>query len=229
MNLFVYSDESGVLDKIHNEIYVFGGLIFIEKENRDIENRKYISVEKLIRTNAGYSKEQELKACKIRNQDKYKLYRSLGPCIKFGAVIEQEKVLDRIFCSKKDKQRYLDYVYKISLKRALLDLIREGKISTQTVENIYIFADEHTTATNGRYELREGLEQEFKIGTYNYQYDRFFPPVFNNLKNVNLEFCNSASKPLIRAADIVANKIYHDAINGRRLLGCNNLYITYFP
>lgn len=228
MNLFVYSDESGVLDKAHNKIYVFGGLIFLKKEIRDIENRKYIHVEKMIRANVSYSEEQELKACKIKNQDKYKLYRSLGSCIKFGAIIEQENILNRIFNSKKDKQRYLDYVYKIALKRAFLDLIQEEKIKANLVENIYIFADEHTTATNGCYELREGLEQEFKFGTYNYSYDRFFPPVFNNLKSVNLNFCNSASTPLIRAADIIANKIYHDAIN-RHPVSSNNLYLTYFP
>jgi hypothetical protein len=28
--------------------------------------------------------------------------------------------------------------------------------------------DEHTTATDGRYELREALEMELKIGPYNY-------------------------------------------------------------
>ena len=29
MDLFIYSDESGVFDKEHNEIYVYGGLIFL--------------------------------------------------------------------------------------------------------------------------------------------------------------------------------------------------------
>ena len=27
MNIFVYSDESGVLDKAHNDIFAFGGLV----------------------------------------------------------------------------------------------------------------------------------------------------------------------------------------------------------
>lgn len=40
--------------------------------------------------------------------------------------------------------------------------------------NVFVYNDEHTTATNGRYELREGLEQEFKLGTYNMRYDKFF-------------------------------------------------------
>ena len=68
----------------------------------------------------------------------------------------------------------MDYAYKIGLKRCFEKLIADGSINVHEVENIYIYADEHTTATNGRYELKEGLEQEFKNGTYNYGYDKFF-------------------------------------------------------
>ena len=40
MDLFIYSDESGVFDKVHNEIFVYGGLIFLSKEEKDDYNRK---------------------------------------------------------------------------------------------------------------------------------------------------------------------------------------------
>lgn len=43
MDLFIYSDESGVFDKEHNEIYVYGGLIFLGKEQKDIYARKYLA------------------------------------------------------------------------------------------------------------------------------------------------------------------------------------------
>lgn len=33
-------------------------------------------------------------------------------------------------------------------------------INKSCIDNIRIFVDEHTTATNGRYELREAIEQE---------------------------------------------------------------------
>ena len=36
MNIFVYSDESGVFDVKHNEIYVFAGVVYLSKEDRDI-------------------------------------------------------------------------------------------------------------------------------------------------------------------------------------------------
>lgn len=113
-----------------------------------------------------------------------------------------KNVLDRIFQSKKDKQRYLDYVY--------------------------VFTDEHTTATNGRYELREGLEQELKNGTYKLQYDKFFPPVFETLGGIHLANCDSSKGSLIRAADIVANRIYYMALN-RNIEKLAGIYLTTLP
>ena len=32
MDLFIYSDESCVFDKAHKEIFVYGGVIFLGKE-----------------------------------------------------------------------------------------------------------------------------------------------------------------------------------------------------
>ena len=32
MEIIVYSDESGTFDKIHNDIFVFGGIVFLGTE-----------------------------------------------------------------------------------------------------------------------------------------------------------------------------------------------------
>lgn len=48
MNIFVYSDESGVFDAAHNEIFVFGGLIFLGADHRDKAARKFQAVEKAL-------------------------------------------------------------------------------------------------------------------------------------------------------------------------------------
>ena len=128
----------------------------------------------------------------------------------------------------KDKQRYLDYAYKVGLKKALQRLIKEDRINPDEIETVHIYNDEHSTATNGRYELREGLEQEFKLGTYNLKYDKFFPPVFENLKGIELLFCDSNKVTLIRAADIVANRIYFMALN-RKLENMEGIYLSTLP
>lgn len=227
MDLFIYSDESGVFDKVHNEIFVYGGLIFLGKKDKDTFSRKYSVAEKAIRTGK-YDIDTELKACVISNKEKGKLYRSLNGAIRFGIIINQANVLDRIFQSKKDKQRYLDYAYKIGLKKAFQKLINEGKISANDINNIHIYNDEHNTATNGCYELREGLEQELKLGTYNQTYNKFFPPVFTGMNGVHLEFCDSSKFTLIRAADIVANRIYYMALN-RKVENMEGIYLSTLP
>ena len=231
MNIYIYSDESGVFDKEHNDYFVFGGLILLGTEDKENWSRKYSSVEKTLRANKGVASDYELKATQVTNKEKGKLFRSLNGCYKFGVVIREKNVLDRIYLSKKDKQRYLDYAYKIAVKRAFENLIQNGIINPDEVERLYFYVDEHTTATNGRYELTEALEQEFKLGTYNYKYDTYYPPIFKKMKDVQLEYCNSESKLLVRAADIVANKIFYLARNEMRaeLRGIQNLNVIYLP
>ena len=229
MNIFIYSDESGVFDKEHNDYFVFGGLIILGKSEKEKWSRLYSKAEKDISKkypqNAGF----EIKATTIENSDKNKLYRSLNHCYKFGVVVNQSTVNNNIFNSQKDKQRYLDYAYKIAVKRALQNLISNNIIDFNEIERLYFYVDEHTTATNGCYELRESLEQEFKRGTYNFNYCTYYPPILPKIQSVNLEFCNSSSKLLIRAADIVANKIYFLARNQSQFPIQNNLFISYLP
>ena len=209
MNIYIYSDESGVFDKVHNDLFVFGGLIILGNGEKEKWSRKYSAAENVIRTSKNISKTYELKATNITNKEKDKLFRSLNNVYKFGVVVNQKNVLDQIYESKKDKQRYLDYAYKISVKRAFETLIASGILIPKDIDRLYFFVDEHTTATNGCYELKEALEQEFKNGTYNLKYSKYFPPIFPTLKEVKLEYCNSQSKLLVRAADIIANRIYY--------------------
>lgn len=231
MNIYIYSDESGVFDKEHNDYFVFGGLIFLGTEDKENWSRKYSSVERILRANKGVAADYELKATQITNKEKGKLFRSLNGCYKFGVVIQEKNVLDRIYLSKKDKQRYLDYAYKIAVKRAFEKLIQDRIITPDEVERLYFYVDEHTTATNGRYELKEALEQEFRLGTYNYRYDTYYSPIFMKMKDVQLEYCNSKSKLLVRAADIVANKIFFLARNEKQkeLEDIQNLNVIYLP
>lgn len=125
MNLYIYSDESGVFDKKNNSIYVFAEIILIGSQNKEIWSRKYSKAEKVIRTRLKANKDMELKATKITNSQKSNLFRSLNSCYKFAVIINQKHILDRIFESKKDKQRYLDYAYKIAIKKSLENMIKD--------------------------------------------------------------------------------------------------------
>jgi hypothetical protein len=214
MTLFVYADESGVFDVEHNEYFAFGGVIVKTKEARDREVRKYRSVERSLGSSARRTAKGELKATTLSNKDKYKLYRSLGGTIRFAIIVEQKKVHERIFLDKKSKQRFLDYIFKVGLKRAFEVCIKDGFVSHDYDGSLVVRMDEHTTATNGRYELREALEEEFKRGAFNQTWNKYHPPLFENLKDVTLDLRDSCKDPLIRAADIVANRAYYHARKG---------------
>jgi hypothetical protein len=116
-----------------------------------------------------------LKASNISNKSKSKLYRSLNQIHKLGIVIRQQALLDSIFSNKKGKQRYLDWAFKMAVKAKFEDLISDRIIVPAEVENLNFFVDEHSTATNGLYELKESLEQEFKFGTYNFNWMTYHP------------------------------------------------------
>lgn len=231
MNIYVYSDESGVFDRVHNEYFVFGGIVFLNAEEKEKRTRMYLSVEKQVRRSEKIEADKEVKATSITNKSKASLFRSLNNVYKFGAVIDQKRILPEIFENKKSKQRYLDYAYKISIKRFFQNLIIEGVINPQEVDNIHFYIDEHTTATNGIYELKESLEEEFKHGTFNFRYDCFYPPIFPNLKSLTVNFCNSSSKTLVRAADIVANRLFYKTVsrNGEYEKLPVNFKVTYLP
>lgn len=46
MNIYIYSDESGVFDYIYNKYYVFAGVIILGDEEHDYWRRKCATVEK---------------------------------------------------------------------------------------------------------------------------------------------------------------------------------------
>lgn len=209
MEIFIYSDESGVFDREHEEYFVFAGIVLLGGEAISDLQHKYIHVEQLIKNIDGLNPEQEAKASCLSNKSKQKLYRSLNSVEKFASVVKLKHVLSHIFENKKSKQRYMDYAYKLGIKWKFQNLISQGKLNPLDVEALHFFVDEHNTATNGKYELRESLEQEFRFGTFNVTYESFYPPLFTNLKSVKVSYCNSQRVTLIRAADIAANRLYH--------------------
>lgn len=225
MDLYIYSDESGVFDYKHENYFVFGGLICFGKAQKEAAERMYLNVEKTIRSIGCYSKDKELKASLLKNKEKAKIYRSLNGVYKFSIVIEQKKLLTEVFENTKHKQRFLDFYYKLVLKKMFCRLISKGILDADKVENINVYCDEHTTATDGIYELRENLLNEFKYGTFNFKFDCFYEPIFPKLKDVKVLYCNSSKKTLVRAADIIANHIYKICNNdSTKLDDLKNIY-----
>ena len=78
MDICVYSDESGVFDRHHNDYFVFGGLVAFSYSEADEATRRYQHAEKLIKTKEGLANDDEAKACFLSNGGKSKLFRSLN-------------------------------------------------------------------------------------------------------------------------------------------------------
>lgn len=230
MHIFVYSDESGVFDKVNNDYFVFAGIICFGKREKDNWTRRYSSVERTLRKSNSLQ-DIELKACILDNKQKGTLFRSLNNYRKFAVIIKQKSVFDSIFKDKKSKQRYLDFAYKIAVKNAFEFAIKNNEIKSTEVTDLHFYVDEHSTATNGRYELRESLEGEFKNGTHNWNYTTYFPPLFENLNSVDVVFCNSKQHYLVRASDIIANRIYYLSRQNNlvKLQSIKNLNVIWLP
>lgn len=209
MNIYISSDESGVFDQANEKVFVYGGLICFSKDEADYLKRHYAKVEaSIVKSNSSLIG-IEAKASKLTNAEKGHAYRSLNKFQKFAVMVDIEEVTPEVFLSPKHKQRYLDFAYKMVLKKYFEKCIAERTINPSEVEYIIVRCDEHSTATNGRYELREALLNEFKYGTFNANWDIFYPSIFSNLKDVDLSFVNSKRRVDVRAADIVANHFYY--------------------
>ena len=230
MDLYIYSDESGTFDYIHNDYFVFGGLICVGDDQKQIASRKYAGIEQTFRNASEKLKAMpELKAALLSRKCKNKIYRSLRYLRRFAVIIHQKELNKAIFENRKHKQRYLDFAYKIALKKCLERMIKD-QIIDENVENIYVNVDEHTTCTDGIYELREALLNEFKNGTFNSNYQIFFEPVFRQLRDIKVDFCDSKKRTLVRAADIIANHFYCQALIGQgRIEPEENAFVLHMP
>ncbi len=206
MNLYIYSDESGVFDKHHYDLFVFGAILFYDKNERDKLKNKYSNFENLLKKELNINLESELKAINLKPNHKYWISKYLKKYIKFSVVIDLKKLFD--YKGKGAKQRYLDYAFKIGLKECINVLDRKNIIKKSDIERLYIYCDEHTIATDAIYDLRNTIFNEFKYGVMNFEYNKQFNPIIPDLEDVIVQYKDSKHDALIRCADMIANNVF---------------------
>lgn len=229
-SIYIYSDESGVFDKKHQKVFVYSGIACMGQDKSSILSRKYLEAEKNLRKSMKYKNMPELKACLLKIEAKRKLYRIIKDCYKFVVVIELQKLQDERFVSRQSQQRYLDYALKRGIKKLLLRLDEDNIIDLKEEIEIKCYVDEHARATNGKYSLRDSIYQEFKMGVHINGYD--IKPIAPKLSGVYVSYCNSETTALVRAADILSNRLLNDVREDLGLsayLNDNLLAITYLP
>lgn len=208
MTLFIRSDESGSFDYIHNDYFVFAGLIFTDRQQMELTARQFISLEKKLRSKNCYKNLPELKAAFLEHKDRRTLFAITQDCMRFATIIRLKKLdCQKVFADKKTKQRYMDYAFKLGLKNAINNLINRGSIFFEEATDIDIIMDERTTATNGKYDLGESILKELKGEIHSSVTKRTFAPTLPNTERVTVSYGHSDSNPLLRAADIIANRV----------------------
>ena len=205
IDLYVYVDESGVFDKVHNDTFVYGGIIYTDLQKKTLAERRYRAVENRLRKSGKYREYPELKASILENKDKRNLFSSLSG-YRFAVVIRQKRLSDRVFSSMKNKGDYLNSAFRVSLRDAVTGLLRIGELNHDDEVRFHIEADERPTATNGNVSLADSVYQEFREGVFSL--GRHYPPILPNTVSVEVRHRKSESATLVRAADIVVNRVY---------------------
>ena len=124
---------------------------------------------------------------------------------------------DDLFKNKRAKERYLNNLYKAVIENEFQELIVQRKIKPNDVEQINFYIDTCFMTIAGQKELREMLERELR-------------QLFSNLRKIKIEYCNSKSNSLIRASDVIANRILSATRENAYLyLKVKNLNLLRYP
>ena len=232
MTIFIRADESGVFDPIHNDFFIFAGLIFLDRQEMELASRRFLSLEKKLRQKRKYRELPELKATLLDHADRRALFSVTESYSRFSSIINLRKIDHKsVLADKKSKQRYLDYAFKRGLKEAMTCMVARGSIFFDDPAEFDIVLDERTTATNGKYDLADSILHEMRGEIYNMQTLQTYAPTLPATRNARVRYGNSESEPLLRAADVLANRILHECRHGDiwSLLDKNNLFILNLP
>ncbi len=205
--MYFYFDDSGILHPTNDsKRFVYAGYFFFSKEETDNARRKYRTLVSQIQAKLGTK--EELKASCIPVKYKNKLFNVLKNYNSLSVIVNIDKVYNNILVSPRSICRYKDFILKIAIKRVVKHFIDEQIIDPEKDITLHVHIDEQLTATDGIYGLEESIKEELQYGIVNYNYERFYHPLFNSEVFVNVKYCESKHNYMIQAADILANRVF---------------------
>ena len=218
--LYINIDDSGKVS-IKEKIAVYGGILFLSKNERDkfitqyrsiINDMKcrYCPLNKNICNNKNCP---ELKHSNLKSSDLRRLRNYIKKYFSFAVIISNKKIYAPIISNKASKGRYLDYTLRRLIKGLIIELIENKKINPNKPLRIILNMDEQTTKSNGYYNLKEGLYEELKYGIINYNYATKHQPIIFNDLDIHLTFQKSDRSFAVQAADLVAGSTRRNALN----------------
>ena len=213
--IYINMDDSGKLST-HEQVCVYGGLIFLSKKDKDKFITQYRSIIKDIRCK--YCKKEcnhkcpEIKNTNIKATDKRRLMNYIKKYCVIALVINNNLVYNHILESKGAKGRFIDYAIRRVIKESIKNLIKSKKINAYDSTKLIINIDEQSTKNNGYYNLKDGLFEELKHGIANYNYGSIITPIIQGELTLSLCYQNSANSYVVQAADLLAGTIRHKSL-----------------
>lgn len=203
--IYFYLDDSGVLHSNSNEqFFVYAGYVFLSHKEKDRALCAYRRASKKVNP----APSTELKAHGAKGKTKRYLNSILKDYESLSCIVDKHRVYSKIINSKKSIHRYKDYCLKRVAKAKLLDMLSRKVISPDVPTTLRFFIDNQPTSTDGIYNLRESIHEEFSSGIQNFDYGVFYKPIFHEQLIVTTSFCDSRKQPLIQAADMLANSLF---------------------
>ncbi len=211
MRLYVYADESGSFSRDSGTPFAYGGVCVLGRDAKDALARRYIAVERAVSSECcGISDGTEVKACFVGMRDRRRLLSvSSERCAQFAVIVNRDRVFDRVYATKRDRQRFLDYLLKRGIKHCVERGMRDGTFNRSDIDSMTVIVDEHGTSTSGKYRLAESINEEFRHGVWNPWFTSMIQPVFGtDFPEIPLAYVDSRNVPLVRLADVTANWAY---------------------
>lgn len=213
---FIYLDDSGVLHNNSKErFFIYAGYIFLSKIEKDAALANYRSAARQIQESLNMVN-KEAKAYILTGVQKRFLNSRLARYESFSCVVDKAHVYDSILNNKKSIHRYKDYCLKRASKNKIRDLIDRNLLDPTLPTTLRFFIDNQPTSTDGIYNLRESIKEEFQNGIANFDYGVRHEALFSGHLEVFTNFCDSSKNYLIQASDILANSLYTKYNYGRK-------------
>lgn len=215
--IYINLDDSGKLT-FKEHISVYGGLVFLSKNEKDKFITQYRNIINHIKCNYCLNKVNchkncpEIKNTNITKSDKRWLMNYLKKYHRIALIIQNDFVYNYIKENKAAKGRFIDYSLRRLIKEVIKELINNKSINPNIPIKIIINIDEQSTKSNGYYNLHDGLIEELKYGICNYNYANTITPIINNNLEIIVSYQDSGKSYVVQAADLLAGTIRHKVI-----------------
>lgn len=220
--VYINLDDSG---KVTNKekVCVYGGLLFLSKEEKDKFITQYRSIINSIKCDYCYhinecdKKCPEIKNTNINKKDKRRIMNYIRKYYVVALIIKNELVYDYIINNKAAKGRFIDYAMRRLIKGIIKELIKNNYIDPYKPVKLILNIDEQSTKSNGYYNLKDGLFEELKYGITNYNYGSNIKPIIFSDLDIRLSYHDSGKSYVVQAADLLAGTIRRTFLDEQNL------------